>query len=232
MRRPSQEVRLAGPFSGRVVARRRPHPRALAQPIGTNGIRNQDWPLHHDHRYGDRHARSSRDQLADDGAIRQRPGLGRTCVSPIANRPGDRGRRPRHTGLGRGCKIVGCADECRARSPRPHAGNTLGDTAVSVSLPGGRMRMGSALSRVSPALPSADDRALGRRRHHRPGIWRSARRQDRKAVSGEYRVAFAFTIGYAVTSSLWWLMLLHTGLMMLGAIASRASRRAGRHAQV
>ena len=44
--------------------------------------------------------------------------------------------------------------------------------------------------------------------------------------------AFAFTIGYAVTSSLWWLMLLHTGLMMLGAFASRASRRNGRHAQV
>lgn len=37
--------------------------------------------------------------------------------------------------------------------------------------------------------------------------------------------ALAFTIGYAVTANLWWLMLLHIGLMLLGALAGRAAGR-------
>lgn len=41
--------------------------------------------------------------------------------------------------------------------------------------------------------------------------------------------ALAFTIGYAMTSNLWWLMLLHTGLMVLGALASRALSREAVH---
>ena len=37
--------------------------------------------------------------------------------------------------------------------------------------------------------------------------------------------ALAFTIGYVATASLWWLMLLHTSLMILGALTSRALSR-------
>lgn len=41
--------------------------------------------------------------------------------------------------------------------------------------------------------------------------------------------ALAFTVGYAMTSNLWWLMLLHIGLMLLGALASRALTREAGH---
>lgn len=36
--------------------------------------------------------------------------------------------------------------------------------------------------------------------------------------------ALAFTIGYAVTANIWWLILLHIGLPMLGLLASRVER--------
>ena len=46
-----------------------------------------------------------------------------------------------------------------------------------------------------------------------------------KQFAGSIVSALAFTIGYAVTSNLWWLMLLHTGLMLFGALASKAASR-------
>ena len=36
--------------------------------------------------------------------------------------------------------------------------------------------------------------------------------------------ALAFTIGYAVTRNLWWLMLVHAGLALLGLVAARRAR--------
>ena len=46
-----------------------------------------------------------------------------------------------------------------------------------------------------------------------------------KQFAASVMSALAFTIGYAVTANLWWLMVLHTGLMLLGALASRAAGR-------
>ena len=46
-----------------------------------------------------------------------------------------------------------------------------------------------------------------------------------KQFAASIMSALAFTIGYAVTSNLWWLMLLHTGLMLLGALSSKATSR-------
>ncbi len=46
-----------------------------------------------------------------------------------------------------------------------------------------------------------------------------------KQFAGSIVSALAFTIGYAVTSNLWWLMLLHTGLMLLGVLATKAADR-------
>lgn len=43
-----------------------------------------------------------------------------------------------------------------------------------------------------------------------------------KQFAGSIVSALAFTIAYAATSNLWWLMLIHVGVMLLGAIASKA----------
>jgi membrane protease YdiL (CAAX protease family) len=48
------------------------------------------------------------------------------------------------------------------------------------------------------------------------------------SLVGATIASFLFTIGYAVTGSLWWLMLLHAGLPMIGLLASRRVSRAAR----
>jgi membrane protease YdiL (CAAX protease family) len=42
---------------------------------------------------------------------------------------------------------------------------------------------------------------------------------------GSVLSALIFTVAYAATGSLWWLMLVHCGLPLIGAFASRAQRR-------
>ena len=44
---------------------------------------------------------------------------------------------------------------------------------------------------------------------------------------GSLMAAFAFTIGFVMTRSLWWLILLHAGLPMISVLAMRVMRRAG-----
>lgn len=46
--------------------------------------------------------------------------------------------------------------------------------------------------------------------------------RGRRAFAASLASAFVFTIGYAVTGSLWWLILLHTGLPLVGLMAGRA----------
>jgi membrane protease YdiL (CAAX protease family) len=48
--------------------------------------------------------------------------------------------------------------------------------------------------------------------------------QNAKSLIGSTIASFLFTIGFAVTGSLWWLMLLHTGLPLIGLLAARTSR--------
>ncbi len=43
--------------------------------------------------------------------------------------------------------------------------------------------------------------------------------QNPKQLAGSIISAFAFTIGFALTGSLWWLMLVHVGLPLFGAIS-------------
>ncbi len=45
--------------------------------------------------------------------------------------------------------------------------------------------------------------------------------------AGSIVSALAFTVAYALTANLWWLMVLHTGMMQLGARASMSSYRDG-----
>lgn len=42
-----------------------------------------------------------------------------------------------------------------------------------------------------------------------------------KQLAGSLISAFAFTIGYALTANLWWLIVLHVGLPVVGVLASR-----------
>ena len=46
-------------------------------------------------------------------------------------------------------------------------------------------------------------------------------------LAASIAAAFAFTIGYALTANLWWLILLHTGLPFVGLLAGGRRRRAG-----
>lgn len=48
--------------------------------------------------------------------------------------------------------------------------------------------------------------------------------KDARMFAGSLVAAFVFMIGYALTRSLWWLMLLHTGLPLIGAFVSKADR--------
>lgn len=50
--------------------------------------------------------------------------------------------------------------------------------------------------------------------------------KDAKSLIGSTIASFLFTIGYAVTGSLWWLMLLHAGLPLIGLLAGRRASRA------
>ncbi|MEO5492865.1 MAG: CPBP family intramembrane glutamic endopeptidase [Sphingomonas sp.] len=45
-----------------------------------------------------------------------------------------------------------------------------------------------------------------------------------RQVSGSIAAALAFTIGYAATGSLWWLMLLHSGLPLLSMPANKTEK--------
>jgi membrane protease YdiL (CAAX protease family) len=47
---------------------------------------------------------------------------------------------------------------------------------------------------------------------------------DWRRTVGSLVAAALFTTGYAITRSLWWLMLLHTGLPILGALLTARSR--------
>jgi membrane protease YdiL (CAAX protease family) len=47
-----------------------------------------------------------------------------------------------------------------------------------------------------------------------------------RAFAGSLLSALIFTAAYAATRSLWWLMIIHSGLPLLGAFASHAQRRA------
>ena len=46
-----------------------------------------------------------------------------------------------------------------------------------------------------------------------------------KQLAGSIVSALAFTIAYAATSNLWWLMLIHIGVMLFGAMASKTVDR-------
>lgn len=50
--------------------------------------------------------------------------------------------------------------------------------------------------------------------------------RDTRSLIGATIASFLFTIAYALTGSLWWLILLHSGLPMLGLLAQRVSRPA------
>ncbi|HEY0115608.1 MAG TPA: CPBP family intramembrane glutamic endopeptidase [Allosphingosinicella sp.] len=52
--------------------------------------------------------------------------------------------------------------------------------------------------------------------------------RDVRSLVGAIVSAFAFTIAYALTGSLWWLIILHIGLPMIGLLAGRVSRAARR----
>lgn len=47
-----------------------------------------------------------------------------------------------------------------------------------------------------------------------------------KQFGGSIVSALAFTIAYVATENLWWLMLIHTGVMLFGAMASRSLKSA------
>ncbi len=49
--------------------------------------------------------------------------------------------------------------------------------------------------------------------------------KSRGQFAGSIAAALAFTIGYAATWNLWWLILLHTGLPLLSLSAARSRRR-------
>lgn len=48
-----------------------------------------------------------------------------------------------------------------------------------------------------------------------------------KQFVGSIVAAFAFTLGYVLTQNLWWLMLLHAGLPLIGLLAARSDVRNG-----
>lgn len=48
--------------------------------------------------------------------------------------------------------------------------------------------------------------------------------KGRREFIGSLVAAFAFTIAYALSRSLWWLMLLHAGVPVVGLLAMRATR--------
>lgn len=48
--------------------------------------------------------------------------------------------------------------------------------------------------------------------------------RDSKSLIGAVIASFLFTIGYALTGSLWWLILLHIGLPLIGMAAMRPMR--------
>lgn len=50
-----------------------------------------------------------------------------------------------------------------------------------------------------------------------------------KQFAGSLISAFAFTIGYALTANLWWLIVLHMGLPVIGILASRRYEPAQRN---
>ena len=50
---------------------------------------------------------------------------------------------------------------------------------------------------------------------------------DKRELAGSLAVALLFTTAYALTRSLWWLMLLHAGLPLVGALAGRRLRANG-----
>jgi membrane protease YdiL (CAAX protease family) len=50
--------------------------------------------------------------------------------------------------------------------------------------------------------------------------------KSRGQFAGSIVSAFLFTIGYVLTGSLWWLMLLHMGLPLFGLISSSRARKA------
>lgn len=54
--------------------------------------------------------------------------------------------------------------------------------------------------------------------------WKSFRESSPSIVA-----ALALTIGYAVTGSLWWLIIVHTGLPLIGFIATRRAAAIGSH---
>lgn len=52
--------------------------------------------------------------------------------------------------------------------------------------------------------------------------------RDVRSLIGAIVSSFAFTIAYALTGSLWWLIILHIGLPLIGLLAVRVSGPAGR----